>query len=335
VTAKEVLARALCAAGAPALARAGRRGELLVLMWHGVADARLSPACWHQVALDDFRRQAAWVARRHVVLPLSDALPRLAAGTLPARACAITFDDGYRNVATNAYPVLSRLGLPFTVFLATSTLGTDRVLWPDRLWLAFARARAASVDLAALGLGTLPLSDDAERGTAYALAVLAMKALPAAEKDARLHEVEGLLRPAPGGPGPFRALAWDDVARLAATGLVEFGGHSTTHDLLARLPDEEVARQVAESHRAVAERTGTTPVAFAYPNGRPQDFDERAREACRRAGLSFAFSTVEGPATRASDPLALPRVGVGADESFAVFRLHASGALAALRSRRR
>jgi peptidoglycan/xylan/chitin deacetylase (PgdA/CDA1 family) len=333
VNAKELGARVLCALGAPAFARRARRRDLLVLMYHGVSDFRLSPACWHQLDARSFRRQMEWLARRYAVLPLSEALPRLASDTLPPRACAITFDDGYRNVATNAFPVLARLGLPSTVFLATGTVGTDRILWPDALYLAFAATRAPALDLSAFGHGVRRLATDAERAVAYDLAVHALKALPAAEKDARLEETLRALGadPAP-RPGPFRALTWDDVRGLAASGLVEFGGHSVTHDLLSRLPDAEVVRQVAESHATVAARTGRPPVAFAYPNGRAIDFDDRAQAAVRGAGLRWALSTVEGHATPASDPLALPRMGIGADESSAVFRLHASGALLALRS---
>jgi peptidoglycan/xylan/chitin deacetylase (PgdA/CDA1 family) len=302
-------------------------------MYHGVSDAPLSPACWHQLDVESFRRQMEWVARRSAVLPLSEALPRLAAGTLPPRACAITFDDGYRNVATNAFPVLARLGLPSTVYLATGTVGTDRVLWPDRVYLAFARTRAPEIDLRTLGRGVVRLADDRDRAEGYRITVGALKLLPAAEKDARLAEVERALGADPRPrPRDFRPLTWDDVARLTATGLVEFGAHTVTHDILSRLPDAEVVRQVMESHATVASRTGATPVSFAYPNGRTIDFDERAKAAVRRARIPWDFATTEVFCVGSSDPLALPRIGVAGHHSSSVFRLHASGALLALRS---
>jgi peptidoglycan/xylan/chitin deacetylase (PgdA/CDA1 family) len=219
------------------------------------------------------------------------------------------------------------------VFLASETVGTDRVLWPDRLWLAVAGTRAASLDASALGLGTLSLAGDGARGAAYAKVVHALKALPAAEKDARLAALGAALGedPAP-RPGPFRALTPRDVRGLAATGLAEFGGHSVTHDLLARQPDAEVARQVAESHAAAAAWSGRAPVAFAYPNGRPQDFDERARAAVRAAGIAWAFSTVQGACGPSSDPLALPRIGIGAGDSLRHVRLGANGTAEVVRA---
>jgi peptidoglycan/xylan/chitin deacetylase (PgdA/CDA1 family) len=43
-------------------------------------------------------------------------------GARNGRKLAVTFDDGYRSVAERAYPILSRLGLPGTVFVTSGFL---------------------------------------------------------------------------------------------------------------------------------------------------------------------------------------------------------------------
>lgn len=49
----------------------------------------------------------------------------------PGRLLAVTFDDGFKSVVEHALPILSRLGLPGTVFLPTNHIGSDRpVDWP-------------------------------------------------------------------------------------------------------------------------------------------------------------------------------------------------------------
>ncbi|MGV7852720.1 polysaccharide deacetylase family protein, partial [Mycobacterium kansasii] len=83
-----------CAAGVPALARRRHRDLLAIVMFHGVEDEPLSPPCWHVLGSQLYRRQLEYIRKYFNVLPLEEALDRLAAGTLPPRAMAITFDDG-------------------------------------------------------------------------------------------------------------------------------------------------------------------------------------------------------------------------------------------------
>ena len=147
-------------------------------MFHGVQDEPLSPACWHVLDAATYRRQLEYIRQHFNVLPLEEALEALAAGTLPPRAMAITFDDGTRNLATHAVPVLRELGLPAAVFLATGPMDSDETLWPDRLWLAIARTTATEADLNALGLGTRSLDGTANRGKVYAAAVERFKDCP-------------------------------------------------------------------------------------------------------------------------------------------------------------
>lgn len=108
---------------------------------------------WHRVdgtsnglstGIDDFRRHLDelqdWGA---VVLPLDDAVASLEAGTLPPKAVALTFDDGYASVVETAWPLLRERGLATTLFAVAGYLAGDlRFAWDlhepehDRLRLA-------------------------------------------------------------------------------------------------------------------------------------------------------------------------------------------------------
>ncbi|OBB86187.1 polysaccharide deacetylase [Mycobacterium colombiense] len=325
---KNIAARLLCAAGVPALARRRHRDVLAIVMFHGVEDHPLSPPCWHVNGAALYRRQLEYVREHFNVLPLEEALACLAAGTLPPRALAITFDDGTRNLATHALPVLRDLNLPAAVFLATGPVGTGETLWPDRLWLAIARSSADEIDLTALGLGTHSLDGSARRGAVYVAAVEGLKNLADAERIAVLGEVLGLLgHRDDGDPGPFRMLSWDEAREIAADPLVTLYPHTVTHPILARCGDDKVEQEIADSCAALERETGLTPTIFAYPNGRPQDFDARAMDALRRRGVRWALSTAPGFADRRCDPLALPRLAVGSNSSFDYFRLMVCGGL--------
>jgi peptidoglycan/xylan/chitin deacetylase (PgdA/CDA1 family) len=67
-----------------------------------------------------FRQQLETLLRRgYVGVTFQD----LVNGEAPARAFAVTFDDAYRSVRSEARPVLDDLGVPGTVFAPTSMVG--------------------------------------------------------------------------------------------------------------------------------------------------------------------------------------------------------------------
>lgn len=235
-------------------------------MFHGVEDEPLSPACWHVLGSALYRRQLEYVRTYFNVLPLEEALDRLAAGTLPPRALAITFDDGTRNLVRHAVPVLRDLKLPAAVFLATGPMGSDETLWPDRLWLAIARTTATKVDLAALGLGTRSLDGTANRGQVYVDAVEELKNLADPHRIAVLDAILGALGYRDGGDGgPFRMLSWDEAREMAGDGLVTLHPHTVTHAILARCSDDKVEREITDSCAALERETGRPPTISLTP----------------------------------------------------------------------
>ena len=100
------------------LSPGGARARLSVLIFHRVF-AQPDPLAPSEPDLPRFEHLLRWVSRWFQVLPLDEAVARLAAGTLPPRAAAITFDDGYADNAEVALPALQRAGLPATFFIAT------------------------------------------------------------------------------------------------------------------------------------------------------------------------------------------------------------------------
>ena len=316
---------AFCLIGVPALARRQWRGQLAILTYHGIEADAISPPCGYVIDADTLRRELTYVGKYFNVLPIEEALQRLRDGTLPDRAAVLTFDDGTRNLAINAAPVLDELGLPAAVFVVTAPMGTGEALWPDRLWLAFTKTRETEIDLSALGLGTRSLRSTAERGQACEAAVGRLKTLPDADRLARVDAlVTGLGGEVDAHGGPFQMLSWEEARALTRDGTISIHPHSATHPILSKCPDDKVEAEITESCAALGRETGSAPTIFAYPNG---DFDDRAKDALRRNGIAWALATAKGFANADSDPLALPRIGIGDHFSQAAFRLHVSGAL--------
>jgi len=92
-----------------------------ILAYHALGESRREDDV-HNLFLEPaiFERQMEHLAANKRVVPLDE----VTSGRARGRGCiAITFDDGYRNVAEHAAPVLTRLGLPATIFVPTAFLG--------------------------------------------------------------------------------------------------------------------------------------------------------------------------------------------------------------------
>ncbi len=99
-----------------------------------------------------------------------------------------------------------------------------------------------------------------------------------------------------------------DVLELIGEGW-EIGAHTATHPDLTRVRDARLRREVAGSRAGLISQLGTPIRAFCYPYGR---FSSRVRAAVLRAGYETAMTIRRGLAGPSDDPLALPRLNVGA-----------------------
>jgi peptidoglycan/xylan/chitin deacetylase (PgdA/CDA1 family) len=96
-----------------------------ILTYHRVADivARVPPP-EHNVTPKRFRQQLSGLLSRGYEFWSLRKLLTAAADhrAVPRRVAAVTFDDGYESVYTNAWPVLKELQIPATIFVSTSFL---------------------------------------------------------------------------------------------------------------------------------------------------------------------------------------------------------------------
>ena len=110
---------------------------------------------------------------------------------------------------------------------------------------------------------------------------------------------------------------WDDQPLMSADVVatwsrqgIEFGAHSRTHPHLTTLSDAQLVAETKGSVRDLSSLLGHPVESFAYPYG---DHDDRVASAVGRA-CSISFTVREGLATRATDPLRIPRTMVQPDD---------------------
>ena len=280
----------------------GARARLSILIFHRVHAERdsLFPEEMHAAS---FRERMFWIRHWFNVLPLEDAVAALRRGTLPARALAITFDDGYGDNATVALPILRELGLHATFFVATEYLDGGR-MWNDTVIETLRRASGDEFDATDLGLGTYPIRSLDERRAAIDAIIGQLKYLPTQPRQQRAEAMAARACAAlPGQPMMTPA----QLRSLAAAGM-GFGGHTVTHPILARLDDAAARREIAEGRETLEAMIGQPVRLFAYPNGKPRiDYTAAHVRMARELGFIAAVSTAPGAARTGGSAYELPR----------------------------
>ena len=135
---------------------------------------------------------------------------------------------------------------------------------------------------------------------------------------ARQLDLEVPERPAAG----YEACSWDQLRLMEASGFVEIGGHTRNHAILSTLDPRQLSNEIDGCFEDLKVQLGNRARSFCYPNGKPKDYNDVARDAVAKAGFVCACAAFYDD-KHLGDPYALRRFT--SSEDFAQFYKAASG----------
>ena len=303
--------------------RTPQQPALLILMYHRVLppDHPEMPILQPGMVVhpQTFRMHLRVLKARFDILHLDDWLQRVAQGQpVPKKACAITFDDGWRDNYDYAFPLLQEFALPATIFLVSDKVGTPESFWPERLarilwhggqgqspavWNSTEFAWLKQLDTS-FPFGLRPpmrLEIDA--------IIQQCKRFTDADLQDRLCRMESCSGAAVETAVPD-ILDWDQVRHMAKSGLVHFGSHTRHH---VRLSDAVGASilldEIGTSRKVIESHTHQAAEVFCYPNGNYTPGVKRLVQDHYRA----ACTTHRGWNDVTDDRYLLKRIGIHED----------------------
>jgi peptidoglycan/xylan/chitin deacetylase (PgdA/CDA1 family) len=289
-----------------------RSGRLLILCYHGFSqyDEHLWNSSLYVTQSHLESRLALLAAGGYVVLPLGEGLTRLAAGTLPARAVAITIDDGTYDFYAVAYPVLKRLGVPVTLYVSTYYVFQRRPVFDNvcsyLLWKAWASGKRDVKDPLAETAPSLRTAAECDLAAVRIVKLAAHQQWSADRKHEWLEQLADRL-----------GLDWQDLVdrrlislmrpeEIAAVdpAIVDVQLHTHRH----RVPEDKdlFLREISENRLGLS-NCGVDPrrlVHFCYPNGVS---GPALLPWLAEAKVLSAVTTRPGLASGQDNPLLLPR----------------------------
>lgn len=230
----------------------------------------------------------------------------------------LTFDDGYMDNYTYAFPVLKSLKIPATIFLTTNFIGSKNAFWWDKMEYAIRNTKRRNIKLN-IGGKEVSLSLRNLKDKIGALAFITKVRVSLSEEESRAF-IEEVIEKLGIDPDEFiqkeedyLALDWDKIKEMKNNG-ISFGAHTANHVILTRCSKEEAEKEIYESKERIESVLGEG--WFAYPSGR---YDKSIKETVVRAGFSCAVTTIQGMNDLQTDPYEIRRIAVSNRDDFLSF----------------
>jgi peptidoglycan/xylan/chitin deacetylase (PgdA/CDA1 family) len=264
---------------------------------------------------------------RYDIVSMDEVCARAERRPAPRRFACLTFDGGYKDVATSAYPVLSRYGVPFTIYVPTAFPDGIGEAWWLALEQVIARENRISLvmDREEKHFNTMGA---AEKYQLYEFLAGWMLTLPPSDLTFAIKDLCTRYAIDLAALSREASLDWSDLAKLAADPLVTFGSATVNYPVLSNLKDTAAFRELTMG-RAVAEAALQRDVRhFAYPFGDRASWRRKHAVMAEEAGFTSAVSSIPGvvEADGRTSLHALPRIAWdGRQRSLRAMRVILSG----------
>ena len=214
--------------------------------------------------------------------------------------CILTFDDGWLDNYTTAYPWLEKYDVPATIFLTTGYIDGQYYPWVEEFVASWkdvqSRDRVKSL-ISGRVQGRFQQVGLQET-------VQYLKAMRAEEREAIMKQLNFEAGDADRRLGSNGMMRWRQIAEMC-NGRIEFGAHTVSHPLLTYESDETVEHELRKAKEEIESQVKKPAWAFAYPNG---DRDSRIRQWAQRTGYACAVTTQRGWHRRGADPYDIRRI---------------------------
>jgi peptidoglycan/xylan/chitin deacetylase (PgdA/CDA1 family) len=281
-------------------------GAGLILMFHRILPADSRPRIGGHAKLEitpeALEQTIRYFARRRYNIYSPDELHHFLTGPKKADKPFVlfTFDDGYVDNLTHAYPIFKKHNIPFTVNVSTCFPERTAIIWwylledliltREQLWFEH-EGKIYDFDCKTSEAKTIT----------YAATRRLFKFANVQERQKLTQSVLLTNNVDIQKKADEVALTWDEIKQLASDPLVTIGAHTVNHYVLSSLSAEEVRYEIVESRRSLEAQLEKQVDHFAYPFGNRREAEAREFNIAAPCGFKTAMTTRTGNIFAAHD----------------------------------
>lgn len=304
-----------------------RKGNIAILMYHRVLSKKELAKYYVQpgmyVHVDIFEKQMRFLKKKFIILSLMELIElwKYRRISEDEHYCVLTFDDGWLDNYTYAYPILKRYEIPATIFLPTAYIGTNSWFWPDlvghilRLFCLkhFPIKNMEEIQLTLRKYSIDPNSDGKLYHDRIDSTIESLKRFPENVIYDFINRMLELL--CVEAPDERIVLNWDEIREMSRYD-ISFGAHSVNHRILTGLSHENIEKEIKDPLSTFTREMVNFIPVFCYPNGA---HSPEIIEQLKSSGYKAAVTTKLGLENKElQNPYLLRRVGIHNDITYSV-----------------
>ena len=202
----------------------------------------------------------------------------------------ITFDDGYEDNYTYAYPILKKLGIPFTIYVSVNLVNDHSPIWNYPLIIERIVKKNGELDI---------------NGVHYYCWMQE-------EKDDVFRQLKALLFSLPyehlqdefkrlfaaylaDDVFPQNTMSWEQIEELSKDPLCTIGSHTMSHCRLTITDEASLQYELGESKAILEQHIGKSVEHLSYPYGWKTDVSAEAIAFAQQTGYKTALRSFGGP----------------------------------------
>lgn len=202
----------------------------------------------------------------------------------------ITFDDGYEDNFTYAYPILKKLGIPFVIYVSSGLVKDHTPIWNFPLIIERVVKKNSELDIN--GIHYVSLTPEQKNETFLKLKGL-LFSLP---YEKMLNKFKQLFAEYLADDiFPKNTLTWQQIEELSKDSLCTIGCHTMTHCRLTITDTNALEYELLQSKNVLAKHTGKSVEHLSYPYGWKSDVSDAAIDYAKKSGYKTALRSFGGP----------------------------------------
>jgi len=296
----------------------------IILGYHGIYSKGPGFPIFTKMNSHLFEEQISFLAKNYNCISLAELKQQLQKGKISPYSIVITFDDGFANNYSEAFPILKKYNVSATIFVTAGLLDTPIFIWNDQVSAILSATMKTEVQF---GSEKMKIRTPFEKKRARFFIVTSLKQrspLHIKKEIANLQEKlqvsneflfnDALMQHC------FGILTKEQVKEMHESGLIEIGSHGMTHSIISKLSDKEALWEIEQSKKLLEEIIAHSVTSYAYPNGTLKDFTKFHRKTLAKVGFNCVLTTIVERITVGVDFMQLPRYCVSGEMSISGFK---------------